>query len=252
MSNAMAQSNPLPDSALLSYLSVNSGQQKLKIFLDGKEIGLTPLYNFPISAGEHRLRVRPSEWPSLNHTDFDTFFVAPPGDTLRITPHFIRAIRLTSIPYGATVKRGDEILGQTPLVLYRRPNTLATIRLEKEGYHPLQHELSESGATIVLQPEENYWQQKQETDRRIQNKIKWYRRGLYGSIALGAISGMATVHYRSKGNDAYAAYLATANPTLMDRYYNRARKFDRLAGVSYAIFEVSFILSGYFFLKSRK
>ncbi len=248
----LAQPPSRPDSNHVSYLTVYDVQDGLKIFLDGKEIGFTPLSNYPILPGEHRLMVRSPKWPSLNSTDYDTIFVAQLGDTLRISPTFIQSIRLTSIPYGVAVKRGNEMLGYTPLLISLRPYEVATILFEKEGYEPLQQELLESAATVVLKPDLMYWQQKQENDRRKQNRIKWYRRGLYGSIVLGAISGMATIHYRGKGNDAYAAYLETANPTLMDRYYNRARHYDRLAGASYAIFEVSFIMSGYFFLKSRK
>lgn len=129
------------------------------------------------------------------------------------------------------------------------------IRLEKEGYESWEQVVSdrtESIETITLQPRSLYQQHREESQQRNVNKIKWYRRGLYGSILLGAISGIATIHYRGKGNDAYAAYLETANPRRMDHFYDRARHYDRIAGWNYAVFEVSFILSGYFFLKSRK
>ena len=245
----------IPDSSLAAYLEITKADSGLAVFLDGQEIGATPLTGFAILPGEHHLLVRSPLWPSLDRTDYTEKFTADTGQTYQFTPSFPVSIWIHSIPHAAHLIIDGEKIGVTPLLLRQTTNHDPILRLEKPGYESWQSRFSswaDSLHTIILKPEAVWQQQQQVMQRRATIKTKWYRRGLYSSLLLGITSGIATIHFRSKGNDAYSAYLETAYPRQMDHYFNRAQHYDRLAGASYTVFELCFIFSGYFFLKSRK
>lgn len=242
------------DSGSVAMLEVNHNNAGLAIFLDDLKIGTTPLVSYPISPGQHELLVRSPLWPSLNMADYNMTFTAEAGKTYLFTPQFSMSVSVNSIPYQADIYIDSTKAGVTPLVLFKSTGSDAIVRLEKTGYEPWEGRLSswiDSIRTIILLPKPIWLQQQEKMQHRIQKKISWSRRSLYGSLLLGIVSGVATIHFRGKGNDAYSAYLETANSSEMERYYSRAVHYDRIAGVSYTVFELSFLASGYFFLKSQ-
>jgi hypothetical protein len=246
------QSLVLPDSTR-AIMCIRTAHDSLQVLLDGTAVGRTPLPSLPIPAGHHELRVQSPQWPSLQVDDFVTIFSAAAGDTFTADVEFPVFFRINSIPYQARVLVDGQQMGETPLVLAGPPAGVR-LRLEKNGYEPWEVTFAswqDSAHVIRLKPEAVWLAQQERDAGRAKRNTEWHRRGLYGSLLLGLVSGAATIYYRDQGNEAYSCYLGTADPVKMEHYYSRARRHDRIAGASYAVFEVSFILSGYFFLKSR-
>ncbi len=75
---------------------------------------------------------------------------------------------------------------------------------------------------------------------------------MLASLGFAAATGLATLHFRDKGNDEYFAYQGTAMPANMEDHYSSAKYYDQLANISYALFELGFVMTGYFFLASRE
>jgi hypothetical protein len=63
------------------------------------------------------------------------------------------------------------------------------------------------------------------------------------------VSGVLAFYFKKRGNDAYDAYLSTGNPQEFNPAYSQAKRFDKLAAVSFGVFQVSFVASFYLFLK---
>lgn len=94
------------------------------------------LVNQPLTGlrpGQHAVVVRSAGWPDLSGAVNVTV-----GQVTEVTMNFkIGSLQLTSEPSGATVKLGDVVLGQTPLLLLELPAGECTLTLEYRSWPPL-------------------------------------------------------------------------------------------------------------------
>ena len=236
-----------------AYLNVDSAVKGLKVFLDGKPIGVTPLQSMAIATGAHELVVRSPLWPAWNQPDFVTSFVALPNQTYEFQAAFPKKILINSIPNQAKVFLDEKFIGTTPLTITKDEKD-HTIRIEKTGFIPDTIALSNVSTRVLfiqMQPDP-VWVEKVNREKKHKEKtLKTRRRLMIASLGVATAAGLATMHFRSRGNKAYSDYLSTAVPDEMNRLFEKAQYYDRMAGVSYALFELGFVMSGYFFLSSR-
>jgi hypothetical protein len=246
------QTVTLSDTASSAFLTVHCGLPELPVYLDSLQIGRTPLENYEIVSGIHRLMVASPYGVAWNADNYIQTFTVSPGEKVEFDVAFAPNVVLNTIPYGAAVFENAQLLGTTPLRIQPRA---PTVRIEKEGYESqeiLLESLKGSAHIIQMTPNARWFLAQQKMQNDHQSKLKWRKRLMFGSLALAAVTGFTTVHFRSRGNDAYADYMATAIPADMDRYYAKSREYDKYAGISYIIFEMGFMLTGYFFLSSRQ
>jgi hypothetical protein len=238
----------------LSIISVRADFPGLLIFLDGDSIGKTPLSNYRTTVGNHKLIVQPPDWPAWDYRAFNVAFGAAAGDTLSFKATFPQNVFVNSIPYDANVYLNGQIVGKTPLMLSLIGSGNDTIRIEKEGYVTFETKPDSSTKILSIELKEHKaWRERQSAEKNAKDKrIGKNRKLLFSSLGVAVTTGLLTLHFRSKGNDEYGLYEQAANPSLMNEHFDRAQYYDDLAGISYAVFEVSFVLSGYFFLTSRE
>jgi len=235
-----------------AFLQVTSAYDSLVVYLDGIEIGKTPIDSLPVSAGSHELAVQSPYWPSWTHPNYTTSFFTAAGKVYRFTAKFSRNVLINSIPYGAKIFENDKLIGTTPLYVLQKEN--CQIRVEKEGYHSFSLDLGRGDKlsyVLRLNPKKEWLLKNKILAKEKKTKITRRRRLLAASIGFAAAAGLSTIHFRSRGNEEFAAYQKTAIPSQMDRYFERAQYNDRLASASYALFELGFVMTGYFFLTSR-
>lgn len=86
-----------------------------------------------VPAGQHTLAARARGWPEI-HQDV----TVTAGSTTEVTVHFKSgSLRLDSDPTGAKVRRGENVLGQTPLVLSPLPVGECQLILDHPALSPL-------------------------------------------------------------------------------------------------------------------
>lgn len=94
------------------------------------------LANQPLTGlrpGQHAVVVRSAGWPELSGAVNVTA-----GQATEVTMNFkIGSLQLDSEPSGATVKLGDVVLGQTPLLLLELPAGECALTLEYRSWPPL-------------------------------------------------------------------------------------------------------------------
>lgn len=236
----------------LSVLQVTAAYDSLVVYLDGAAIGKTPLDSFFIKTGSHELAVQSPYWPSWSQPNYSASFFAAAGNTYHFKARFIKNVLINSIPYGAAIFENDSLIGTTPQHVLQNENS--HIRVEKEGYESFSFDLGQGDKlsyVIRLNPKKEWLLENQIRAEKKKIKIKHRRRLLAASIGFAAAAGLSTIHFRSRGNEEFAAYQKTAIPSQMDQHFENAQFNDRLASASYALFELGFVMTGYFFLSSR-
>ncbi|NUO80929.1 PEGA domain-containing protein [candidate division KSB1 bacterium] len=250
---------PSPDTSL-AFLTILSMPEGLPVFIDGKKAGTTPFQKFPVQPGAHDVVVRSAHATSWLDEDWQKQTMPRAGDTLMLVAQIRKGYLLNSAPYGAQVWREGELLGTTPYVLRLPDNETAHIELRLPSYQTIKLEvggksdllLQKRNYDLVLERDLNFAAIQQQGAARQQAYAGKYRKLTYLSAALSVAAGVGSVLLKREADDAYEQYLTTGNPTRRDHYFNRAEKYDRYYGAAIAVFEVSFAVSFYSFLKSIK
>lgn len=222
----------------------------LTVKVDGELAGYTPLEALTLTPGLHKIQVANPFQSNWLDQDWFANVQIQANDTLKIKVIFKKSYSVNSTPYGAQVYFKNKYLGETPLFFTLNEDETGELKLSKMGFRD---------TTLVIgKTEQRFFKIQLEPIKRFKgiltSKGKMERRPksrklMYASLAVSAVSGALALYFRDQGNENFNRYLQTGNPELMDRYFNNAKKFDRLAAISFGVFQVSFILSFYLFLK---
>jgi len=246
-------STPVPT----AFISVKSQYPGLPVLIDGKEAGFTPLQNHSLPPGKHQLavkRARPESW-----LDFDWVEICSlqAGDTLNFVACFQRGYSINSTPFGAEVLVNNILQGTTPLIVRLPESELANIEIRKAGYQSQRLQVGEAVAEIrlyavELKPEQNLplVQEVEKTRRGL--RLHRNRRLSLAAAGLSLASGITAILLKDKADHSYDQYLTAGLPENRERFFQRTQDYDRYAGIATAVFEASFAVSFYYFLKSTR
>jgi hypothetical protein len=251
-----AQDHESPGHAVIS---VESKPPNLPVLVDGQEVGFTPLRYFALPPGKHEIAVKRSRPESWLDYDWVETVTLQPGDTLELVAHFLKGYSLNSTPFGAEVYMDGALQGTTPFVLRLPEDQVANVEIRKAGYQTVQLQIGKAAAadaeaprlyTVALKEEKAY-----PVVREVEPSPWLFRMSRNRRIALAAAgvslaSGVAAILFKQKADHFYERYLTAAAPGERERAYDRTVEYDHYSGIATAVFEVSFAVSFYYFLKS--
>ena len=239
------------NAALLSLECLYSG---LPVYIDNDSVGVTPLQQCLIDTGLHRTVVPSPYRTRWYQQHWQRSFKATSGQHYRFKVSFPRMYLINTIPFGAEVFANGKKLGTTPITVFAAPESLVHITITKHNFRKVTLQLGEQEEGEIRLSLEyiDGWQEQNAQEGLVQQqRIRRKRRGLYSSIAFSTIAGLSTIYFRNQADDEYATYMHAGTPADMQHYYNRTKQYDKVAGISYALFQIGFVLTGYFFLTSR-
>jgi len=240
---------------------VEASHPGLSVLIDGKEVGFTPLRYWPLPPGKHEIAVKRSQPESWLDFDWVETCSLQAGDTLKFVARFLKGYSLNSTPFGAEVYINRILQGTTPLVLRLPEGELANVEIRQTGYQSAQLQIgktSESGqpetrlyaVTLKAEQETALIREVEQSRRRFH--VSRNRRVAWAAAGLSLASGVAAIILKDKADRFYDQYLTTSLPAPREKAYQSAADYDRYSGIATGVFEASFAVSFYFFLKSTK
>jgi hypothetical protein len=231
------------------WLMLIASHAGLVVKIDNQFVGLTPDV-FELTPGLHKVVVEHPDRINWFEENWVADVQILANDTLRAPVIFKYSYSIHSQPFGATVLKGTELVGETPIFFKLPENEIAEITLSKPGYR-------DTTLTLGLTPQRFFDVElaaakiplhlalgSVNADKRPRSRVI-----LYSAAALTLAAGGLAFYFRSRGDDKYESYLRTGDPEFIEKYYNDAKHFDRLAAVSFGIFQISFVASFYLLLK---
>lgn len=229
-----AQIESFPDSNRC-WVDLRCEVSGLDVWVDGEEVGQTPLPTLPLAPGTHMLRVGHPDQSDWLSSDWQKKIVLNEREQKILVVQFPKNIWVGSNPPGASVFYDDQLLGKTPLVVELpagRPTLLALI---KSGYESSRIGLDCSSSSMIhIQLKKEFLKQSGERDSP-RLKKKW----IVASAVVAILSGVVGYYFKVRADRAYEEYLNSDHPDRMDRYFSDAMTFDRLTGVFYGMGELS-------------
>lgn len=112
--DAQAQTFQIQLLPLPGYLNLTSNTEAATVFIDGEEIGLTPLSNIELAAGEHDVLVIKDRYEAIQQLIEIEGREQEQTLNVDLLPAWAN-VNFSSSPAGATVTVDGEVLGRTPL-----------------------------------------------------------------------------------------------------------------------------------------
>jgi len=235
---ARAQSE---STAVLHVVALQPGRA---VHVDGRRVGVTPLFGLSLTAGQHQLSVSAPDSLIWTAQPWEASIRCPAGRATVVHAAVRHLLWVTSNPPGAVVWQNERRLGETPLRVEVQRHTATPLTLTKTGY-----------IDFVLQPPQGRNQLHCEMQSALNRPVNGMRqpvvnktRGLTGG-ALSFLLGAAGYWMKTRADDAYEHYLHTGHPTRMARYFKDAQSYDRWSSALYMAGEATLGLTLYLTLK---
>ncbi|MFZ0391222.1 MAG: PEGA domain-containing protein [Calditrichia bacterium] len=223
----------------MAVITLNTTPPGVRVRLDSVLVGTSPLRQYPVQPGNHRLEVLSPFTGLWNIQNIVKEFSIKSGHDTTIHIRFPHPVKINSVPYNASLMHNHSELGRTPLTIPFENNQGKEFRLEKKGYQSRQFTLnSHSPVLLTLQPLDpdiatdksaNF------THKLMHTKLRTKFLFLTGTVATHWLA----FYIKNVADDKYNRYSATSNPALMNKYWDETRKFDRYSditlGVSYVL-----------------
>jgi hypothetical protein len=219
-------------------ISVTSSPSGSWIRVDSILVGKTPIMDIQVQAGEHTIDVAPPKGGVWNYEDkhFEVFIKEDQDTTLNIS--FAKPVFINSNPYGAHLKTDRDYIGITPLYLSFDNNRGTSFEIVKEGYEPFKFVLDTPDPIHAkLKKSKGYIEQQREKPQLLGLLPKKHVKSKFTLLAVTVATHWASFYFKNVADEKYDKYLQTADPQLMDKYWDETRKYDRISeitlGVSY-------------------
>lgn len=222
-------------------LNISSEINGAVVYIDSDIIGLTPILNFKIKAGTYTLKVKnpkPTDWLEQ---DVVQKIEIKENDTLNLFISFEKFIKINSIPFSANILIGDSIIGTTPSIFKMKDLLGKRLKIVKKGYS--EAEIIVDGKTqrieVNLNPKNGA-----ETELRMETRNKLNTVLPIAGISL--TSGIISIYFKAQADKLYSEYLQSGDPEKL----KTVKTYDKVAGVTLVIFELTAILAIYILMKN--
>lgn len=210
-----------------AHLTIVSTPEGAAININGQFLGRTPIQNHCLDVGDHLLLGLNPDRTHWAAADWLQKISVRPGDSLYF-----------SIDFKALTENGcAEAVGGRSLA-----QELSNGSSSKLGKQVLNN----------VQLQEESWQLPNSRSGQKAGAAKsWKKIALVTFVGAAIFSGLASVHFRDQANAFYASYQKSGQPDQMDHYFDKTQYYDRVSGICYGIFQVSFMTTLYFYLSSN-
>ena len=227
----------------MGSLRLTSNVAGAKVYLDSICIGEAPCELMSIGSGVHLVTVTHPDEHNWFHPSVTETLVVRPGEHLERLVKLAFVYNISSSPDDATIRRGDSVLGQTPL-LYSTTSTDHELTLMKDGYEreSLMFPDASGPVHVVLRPlpgEDRPALSALVAGGRSKNLMP-----VYYTLGGTVVAGVAAAYFKIKADSYHRDYQATGDPGALDR----VRRFDTIAGIALVTSELGVLFLSYLLL----
>lgn len=223
-------------------ITVSSVPAGCVVLIDSQVVGKTPLIGFGINQGLRSICVVPLESREWNRAPVWFSIKALAGAETTLTVSFPRRIHVTSVPYGATVRMRDSVLGQTPL-FFSPEGENGILTLDMVGFQQTLTAFDSSTFHLHEVLKEGPEHRGNEAMYLSNSeRINFVPIAITASSAI--VTGVAAAYFKLRADQLYKDYRQNGDPATLDR----VRQLDLSAGISLVASEISIAFLAYLLL----
>jgi len=244
-SSLLSQTSSRPDS--LGTLSVLTDPSGADLFIDSMFVGKSPIKNFSIQRGSHRIKAYyPSVFSWNASVKEETLEVGDGGDFQRRIV-LGSTLKVQTDPPGSTVLFDGKSLGVTPLYVRGTPSIAGNLVIQKNGYDSLTvpfNEIKQGFLRLQLRPTGGSGADLSSRDLRGPDLVAMDHWPTYVSGLTMIVSGVTSAYLKDQANKEFGRYLVSKDPASL----SSTNRLDRGAAISLVISQISFVVLSYLLL----
>jgi hypothetical protein len=224
-----------------AQIEIDTGQLSIKlatpgnVYIDSTFISNQSVENLTLKTGEYKVSVFSSKTKKWNERGYEKFIKILPDQNINLTIKNTNLYYINSIPFGSNIIQNNNILGKTPAYInINHIDESQKIIIQKKGFYD---------KNIFVDRDQNdyYFKLKPES---INNEIiiaspgldnlqaAWYREGF---IAVSLLSSWAAFYFKREADKYYNKYTHIGDVALMNKYYDKTKKFDTFSDISISV-----------------
>jgi hypothetical protein len=215
-----------------AVLSVQAGDQPVRVYLDETPVGRTPADSVVLRPGAYLLRCLPLDSVEWTETSYAESLVVSGGEHIQRIIFLPPAHRIESRPFGAQILADGHPAGETPLSLRAMGN--ASIAFSLHGYR--------SGTAVVagdtlllltpLSEIPNAPRSPYLSEEHFRNPVP-----IYVTAGAAILTGAAAAYFKLKADGEYADYRLNGTPGALEEVHRN----DTRAGIALVLCQVNIL-----------
>jgi len=222
------------------FININTEPSGALVYIDSTFVGRSPLINMKIKSGTYTLNLKYPKTTDWLEKDIVQKIEVKENDTLNLFISFEKLIKINSIPFSADIFLGDSIIGTTPTIFKMKDLLGKSLKIRKKGYGEVEVFIDGGSRNIEVS-----LPQQPGAESELRTKPKDRLKSVLPIAGLSLASGAVSVYFKMQADKLYGEYLKTGDPEKL----NTVKTYDKVAGVTLLIFELTTIVAIYILLK---
>jgi len=219
----------------IGYLSVNASKD-YQIFINDSLLNQGSFSKLALKPGDYDLSaLNPNNLSWLNRGFIQNIEIIH-GETTTVFIPVSEYITIRSKPFGSEIYNENRLIGTTPLVLSSEKYNGKNFILKKAGF--------EDKSFVILKNNKNYSFDlvQKDNDKNFPNPVlnanleknnfNWLKEGL---VVTSLLSSWASFYFKREADKNYDKYLHSADPQMMQYYFNRTGDFDKYSEIAIGV-----------------
>ncbi len=222
------------------FININTEPSGALIYIDSTFVGRTPLINMKIETGTYTLNLKYPKITDWLEKDVTQKIEIKENDTLNLFISFEKLIKINSIPFSADILLEDSVIGTTPAIFKMRDLLGKSLKIRKKGYSEVEVFIDGKNQNIEVN-----LPQQPGAESELRTKPRDKLKSVLPIAGLSLASGVVSIYFKAQADKLYDEYLKTGDANKL----NTVKTYDRVAGVTLLIFELTTIIAIYKLLR---
>ena len=205
------------------------------IYIDSEVLANQSVEKLSLKPGEYNISVYSSKSRKWNERGYENIITILPDQSINLVFENTYLYYINSDPYASNIIQNDIILGKTPAYINSSDiDDSKKLVLQKNGFY---------NKDIFLKSDQNEYLFKlkpESIDNEIQlasqgldnSQASWFKEGF---VVVSLLSSWAAFYFKREADKNYNKYLQEGNSELLNKYYNKTKRFDTYSDISISV-----------------
>jgi hypothetical protein len=205
------------------------------IYIDSEILSNQSVENLLLKPGKYKISVFSAKSRKWNERGYENIITIQPNENINLNVENTNLYYINSDPYSGNIIQNNTILGRTPAYINSSNiDESKKLVLQKNGFYEKDISLNpdQSNYFFKLKPE-SIKNEIQLASQGIDNsQTSWFKEGF---VVVSLLSSWAAFYFKREADKNYNKYLREGNSSLLNKYYDRTKRFDTYSDISISV-----------------
>jgi hypothetical protein len=205
------------------------------IYIDSEYISNKSIKNLTLKSGEYKISVFSSKSRKWNERGFEKIITILPDQNKDLVIENTNLYYFNSNPYNSKILQNNKTLGSTPIYINSNEIDISEkLTIQKIGYTNKDIFIApnQNKYFFILKPESIKSEIVVASPGLNNSQATWFKEGF---VVVSLLSSWAAFYFKREADKYYAKYPRVGDVSLMNKYYNKTKRFDTYSDISISV-----------------